>query len=180
MRGFTLIELIVTTAIMAIMVSVGVPSFKSIMDNHEASISLSTLRRTLQKTRTIALQTAQSALVCPIENKRCVSDWSLPLSIFNDLNNNFTLDDGEQLHIQVSNGVNHGYWQKKKANQSYIKFSPLGHAYGSATTFLYCSNSKNEKVAKQLVINFQGRIRTDSYLNGNGTPFPNVDPLNCE
>ena len=180
MRGFTLIELIVTTAIMAIILSAGVPGFKSMMDNHKARISLSTLRQTLQKTRTIALKTAQPALLCPLENKRCINDWSGPLSIFNDLNNNFSLDNDERLHIQVSNGVNYGYWQKKKANQSYIKFSSLGHAYGSATTFLYCPNSKNDKVAKQLVINFQGRIRTNNYLNSNGTPFANVDPLSCE
>jgi len=179
-RGFTLIELIVTTAIMAIMVSVGVPSFKNIMDDHKARISISTLRQTLQKTRNLALQKGQYALVCPLENKRCVGDWSLPLSIFNDINSNLTLDDNEQLHVQVSNQSNYGYWQKKRVKQNYIKFSPLGHAYGSATTFLYCPNSKNEDIAKQLVINFQGRIRTNSYLNSDGTPYANVAPLSCE
>ena len=179
MRGFTLIELIATTAIVATMLTVGVPSFKNLLENHHAKISLFTLRQTLQKARIFALKKGQKTLVCPIKNKQCVDDWSQPLAVFSDLNNNLTLDANEDLLVKVSNNVAYGYWQKKKATQSYIKFNNLGHAFGSATTFLYCPNSGSNNFAKQLVINFQGRIRTNSYLNTLGTPYSNVTPLIC-
>ena len=179
MRGFTLIELIVTFAVVAITVAFGIPSFKDTLDSHHARTSLSKLHLTFQRARTIALQSASDIIVCPMTELKCSGSWTQSLSVFGDANNNLTLDDDEQLYMRVGEGVNNGYWQKKKATQNYIKFNFIGHAYGSATTFLYCPNSNKEIYAKQLVISFQGRIRINSYLNDQKTPYPNVNPLNC-
>jgi len=179
MRGFTLIELMVSTAIFVIILTVGVPALGGMMENYHAKTSLSSLRSALISARTIALSRTQETIVCPVINNECVSDWNQPLAVFSDTNRNLTLEPDETLYLQMSNEVQRGYWQKKRSSTNYIKFSPMGHAFSSATTFLYCPDSGKGIYGKQLVINFQGRIRTNSYLSSRGTPFAAVAPLSC-
>ena len=180
MRGFTLIELIIVTAILSTTLSVGIPNFRAMLENHHARISLYTLRKILHKSRILALEYRIKVTVCPLKEKQCSNDWSNPLIAFNDINSDQVLDDNERVFMSVQNTMHYGFWQKKKATQSYINFTPLGHAFGSATTFLYCPNSGYDSAGKQLVISFQGRVRTNSYLSNRGTPYANLAPLSCD
>ncbi len=179
MKGFTLIELMASAAILTILLTVGMPSLGNLLDNYHAKTTLSVLQNTLQQARSLALSNSQYTLVCPMTDNECVADWNQPLSIFTDLNNNKTLDDGDIFHLRVGNENTHGFWQKKRISQNYIKFTPQGHAFSSATTFLYCPHSGKQNHAKQLVINFQGRIRINSYLSQQGTPYTSISPLTC-
>jgi type IV fimbrial biogenesis protein FimT len=178
-RGFTLIELIVSLAVLTLVLSFGIPNLKGITENHYARNNLAVLYHTMRKARVLSLKRGQDILVCPLDGQICSSNWALPLSVFGDTNNNHQLDSGEVLYIQANNKLKHGYWQKKRSTQNYIKFNSLGHAFGSATTFLYCPSSNQEVYAKQLVINFQGRIRINTYLNDQGKAYPNIAPLAC-
>ena len=180
MRGFTLIELIVVTAILIITLFIGIPNFRVMLENHHSRISLFTLRKILHHSRTLALEYQVEVTVCPLVNHQCTNDWSNALTAFNDVNKNRILDDNEHVFVTVQNPVRYGYWQKKKITQNYVKFTSLGHAFGSATTFLYCPNSGHNSAAKQLVISFQGRVRTDSYLSNRGTPYASLEPLSCD
>ncbi len=180
MKGFTFIELIASTAILLTILTVGVPALGGMLENHHAKTSLSSLRSALNSARTIALNRTQETIICPIKNNECVSNWSQPLAVFADINRNLTLDSNETLHLTVSNEVHQGYWKKKRSSMNYIKFSPMGHAFASATTFLYCPNSGKGTYAKQLVISFQGRIRTNSYFSSRGTPYAAIAPLSCQ
>ncbi len=179
MRGFTLIELVASTATLAIILTAGVPALTSLLDSHYAKTSLSSLRSTLMSARNIALIRTQETIVCPMENNACVNNWNQPLVVFSDINDNLKLEPDETIHLIVSNEINRGYWQKKRSSMHYIKFSPQGHAFSSATTFLYCPDSGQATHAKQLVISFQGRIRTNSYLSNRGAPYAALAPLSC-
>lgn len=179
MKGFTLLEFLTTTVILSITLSVGIPSMITMVEKYRASHSLNTLQSTLTKARLMALEKTEHTLVCPMMNDRCVDDWSKPLAAFNDRNENLALDQDDVLLFKSSNENDHGYWQKKRVTQNFVKFNPQGHAFSSATTFLYCPTSGKKEFAKQLVINFQGRIRVNSYLNPQGQPYQNVSPLGC-
>jgi len=179
MRGFTLIELVASTATLAIILSAGTPALISMIENHYATTSLSSLRTTLMSARNIALINTQETTVCPMKNDACVNDWNQPLAVFADINSNLELEPNESLHLIVSNEIHRGHWQKKRSSMYYIKFSPQGHAFSSATTFLYCPDSGKGTHAKQLVISFQGRIRTNSYLSSGGAPYAALAPLSC-
>ena len=179
MRGFTLIELIVALAVLSIIMSTGVPKFSDMLDEYYADIALSSLKNVFQKTRILALNNSQETIACPFKDNQCSDDWSLPIGVFHDQNQNLKLDPKELLYFKLSNEVKHGYWQKKRVKASFIKFTAQGYAFSSATTFLYCPDSGNSNSAKQLVINFQGRIRVNSYLNANGSPYSNLSPLSC-
>ena len=178
-HGFTFIELMVTCGIMAIIASTGIPALSNMFDNHQSSNSVRQLRQVLMSARSIALNKTTRITVCPIQNKKCNSDWKKPLAVFNDTNNNKTLDDGEKLYLTASNENSHGTWLTRSATMDSVNFNPQGHAFGSATTFLYCPNSNENQFARQVVISFQGRIRSDYYLSSQGTPYASLGSFNC-
>ncbi len=180
MRGFTLIELIVSLAVLSIIMAAGVPKFSDMLEEYYADIALYDLRSVFQKSRILALNNSQEVIACPLKGNQCSDDWTLPIAAFNDQNKNLKLDPEELLYFKISNEVNHGVWYKKRVKANYIKFTAQGYAFSSATTFLYCPDSGNNNTAKQLVINFQGRIRIDSYLNASGSPYSNLSPLSCD
>ncbi len=180
MKGLTLIELMASMAILAIILTIGVPAMNNLIESHHAKVSLSTLRSALMSARTLALSNSQETIICPIKHNTCMNNWSRPLVVFSDINRNLSIDPDETIHLKVNNDTHRGYWQKKKDTLNFIKFTPQGHAFSSATTFLYCPYSGNEIHAKQLVISFQGRIRTNSYLSRLGTPYAAVTPLSCQ
>jgi prepilin-type N-terminal cleavage/methylation domain len=178
-KGFTIIELLVSTTIIGILLSAAAPSLNLLFDRFHARYALSSLRDAFTHARTLALKSGASITVCPMQTTQCGHDWDQPLAIFMDLNQNLRLDPNETLHVSISNQITHGYWQKKKSKNNYIRFNPLGHAFSSATSFVYCPNSGRNDYAKQLVISFQGRIRTNHYLSSRGTPYAALAPLSC-
>lgn len=179
MRGFTLLELLLATAILSLIVTVGVPSISHIMDRSESNNNVSQFRRILTSARTIALSKSQATTACPIINQKCSNDWRQPIAVFVDENNNEEIDDGETWLLTGSNESKKGIWLPRNPDTKKVVFNERGHAFGSAMTFLYCPISGNYQYARQLIINFQGRIRSDQYLSNRGTPYASLRGFNC-
>ncbi len=168
-----------SVAILSILLSTAVPSVGYIIERYEAYIAVSTLANTFRRSRKLALQLQIEMTACPIKNNQCHNEWGSPITVFTDINNNQTIDPDESIFFSTEMKNTSGYWQKKRLNSPYMKFNPLGHAFSTATTFLYCTYSSKPMLAKQLVVNFQGRIRVNHYLSGNGNPFASLAPLTC-
>jgi type IV fimbrial biogenesis protein FimT len=180
MRGFTLVELIISIMIFSIIISVGVPSFLNMQDRFSTDFAKGRMQKTLLAARAWALANRKPIIVCPMLDGKCSSSWNDPLTSFYDKNDNLSLDDDELLIFQLPDHSPRGSWSKKKEKQNYIKFNAQGHAFSSATTLLYCPDSGNHQNAKQLIISFQGRIRSNNYLSSRGTPYASLAPLQCQ
>ena len=180
MRGFTLIELMVSVAILVSFFAFGIPQMQRMIERYESSTKFDTFRKTLIHARSLAQDKSANITLCPLQGTNCSSNWNNPISVFSDSNYNNMLDGNEELYYKTNIHSRHGYWQKTKSNQSYIRFNPLGHAFSSASTFLYCPFSNRDNIAKSIVINFQGRIRTTPYLNNNGSPYAYFTSINCD
>lgn len=180
MRGFTIIELVVAMAILVSFLALGIPKMHGMVERHNSQTVFYSLRRTLAQARGLAQDKLINICVCPLQGSSCSSNWDKPVSVFNDQNANNTLDDGEEIFFNTDVSTTYGFWQKSKASQNYVRFNPLGHAFSSATTFLYCPYSNRDINAKSIVISFQGRIRTAPYLNRNGQPYAHFSSLNCD
>jgi type IV fimbrial biogenesis protein FimT len=178
-KGFTLIELTVSFAVLTIILSLGVPKFETLIEIHKRNIAISSLKRIMVQSRALALENEISITACPMQNGQCINNWEAPITIFYDLNNNLAIDTNEAIFQTTQMDLTTGYWQKKRANSPFIRFNPQGHAFSSATTFLYCPISTNLELARQLVISFQGRIRIDHYLTQSGAPYASLSPLAC-
>ncbi|GGL96606.1 GspH/FimT family pseudopilin [Pseudomonas asuensis] len=79
-RGFTLIELMVTVAVLAIVLTIAVPSFNNLIQSSRARALVSELNGALQIARSEALKRRKNVIVCPRNDTGtdCDSgaDWS--------------------------------------------------------------------------------------------------------
>lgn len=178
-KGLTLIELMISIAFLTIILSISIPELGYIIDRHQSNTAVSKLKNILNSARIKSLNNEISLTVCPLINNQCTNSWSNTIAVFRDIDTDQILDEEEDLFLSTSLYSSNGYWLKKRSNTPFIRFSPQGHAFSSATTFLYCPFSGNNSAAKQVIINFQGRIRLDNYLSSNGKPFSTLAPLSC-
>ena len=76
-RGFSLIELMVTVAIVAILVAIGLPSFQSSMRSNRVATGTNELMASLSLARTEAIRSPGGAAICSTQNgTACGGDWN--------------------------------------------------------------------------------------------------------
>ena len=76
-RGFTLLELMVTVAIVAILLSIAVPSFKTTIEDNRQIAQINELLGSLMYARSEAITENKAIAVCASSTQTsCGSDWS--------------------------------------------------------------------------------------------------------
>lgn len=91
-KGFTLIELMVTIALMAIMLGIAAPSFVTFKRNSELTSIANNFLAALNAARTEAMKRNMFAMVMPANND---NDWSKGWTVFVDTNDNGVFDSGD-------------------------------------------------------------------------------------
>lgn len=76
-RGFTLLELMVTIAIVAILAAVGVPSFVSLIASQKLKTAASTLQASLNLTRAEALKRNANVTLSPRQAGQWNAGWQI-------------------------------------------------------------------------------------------------------
>src|SRR5215469_2877214 len=97
-RGFTLMELLVVMAIVAILLGLGVPSFRYITNAYRMSAEVNGLLGDLQFARAEAIREGQTVTVCASTNGTACTgggNWASGWIVFSDPNSNQTVDAGE-------------------------------------------------------------------------------------
>lgn len=90
-QGLTLLELLITLAILAILLAIGLPGFSSIIQNNRLAANTEELRSAIQLARATAVSRNQRVTL------RNLGDWGLGWEAFVDDNSNGLRDDGEPL-----------------------------------------------------------------------------------
>jgi type IV fimbrial biogenesis protein FimT len=180
-RGFTLIELMVTLTVAAILFAVAAPSFTPFVQNNRSAALINELHASLSHARSEAIKRNSSVTICKSTNGTgCgghTDHWHHGWIAFVDNDLDGAVDDGDEI-LRV-----HGLIPGSNTltfSQTTVLYSSNGLAGGGANgTFTLC-DTRGAAYAKGLVIGPSGRPRlaTDSDENGILEDGSNVD-LEC-
>jgi type IV fimbrial biogenesis protein FimT len=96
--GFSITELMVVMAIVAILLGIGVPSYRYITNSYRMSAEVNGLLGDLQYARSEAIKEGQTVTVCVSTNQTACTGgtaWANGWIVFSDPNANATVDAGE-------------------------------------------------------------------------------------
>ena len=96
--GFTLTELMVVLAIVAILLTIGVPSYRYVTNSYRMSAEVNGLLGDLQYARSEAIKEGQTVTTCVSTNSTACTGgtaWATGWIVFSDPNGNGTVDAGE-------------------------------------------------------------------------------------
>jgi len=164
-NGFTLIELMVSSSIMMILVSMGVPVLKSFMVELRVDNEISLICRLLLVTRNTAINENKNVTLCPLNNQNtCENQWKNTLSVFIDANNNKIYEpaSGERI-ITVKQSIFEGDILQYGNTRKGLTYAATGHlsSWGQNATFKYCPKGYAEK-SRGIVVSVSGRIYPSS------------------
>lgn len=154
--GFTLVELMVTLAIGAIILAFGVPSFQSMMRTNRAATQANEFTSAINLARSEAAKRGRNMVLCPSSNQTSCTggtDWAAGWLLFIDTNNNDTLDGAEQV-FRV--------WSQLSGNPTFtgptnVSYRPTGDITGSSASFGYSIDEKSQAIC----INAVGRSHVE-------------------
>lgn len=96
-KGFTLIELVVTIAIGAIVLTMGIPSFQNVILNNRIITQTNTFIGALTLARTEAIKNGTNTTICISDNGTNCSgtDWKFGWIVFSDPNASQSADSSD-------------------------------------------------------------------------------------
>ncbi len=97
-RGFTLVELMITLALAAILMSIGIPSFQSYMELNRLAAQSNQMVQSLNLARSEAGKRGGNIAVAPI----VAGNWAQGWQVWVDTNTNNAVDAGEQILLTVA------------------------------------------------------------------------------
>lgn len=171
MRGFTLIELMVTIALMVIMLAIAAPSFTQFRRNSELTSLTNTLAGAINAARTEAMKRGRNAMVVPLNNG---TDWNAGWTVFVDTDRTQTYNFGTDILVLEQSSAVPSYIRVSgngtaQDTPSYILFDASGYSktknggFGALTLSLARNDLSGARLTaetRRIVIAATGRLRT--------------------
>lgn len=170
--GFTLIELVVTMAIVAIFASYAIPSFNNVMERNRISTATNEMVSALVLARSEALKRSNDVTVCASTNQTSCSgtDFAQGWLVFLDCNRDGDLDDGANSVDCDNDGAVDDSEQIIKVHDE-ISGVFIGNA-GTNVSFNFAGRSAvatfnvgktSADIKKDVIISLVGRIRAQDH-----------------
>lgn len=160
-RGFTLIELMVTLSVAAILIAVAVPSFGSLISDNRISSSVSAFNQTLNLARSEAVRRGTVVSVCRSSDQiTCTNTpWDRGWLVWVDPNNNRIIDNAEvTIRVQGAlSGVISMVQAPAVAPFSYNSNGFLNINPGNVLTFDVCDSARVGETGRQIQIPAVGK-----------------------
>jgi type IV fimbrial biogenesis protein FimT len=174
-RGFTLLELMVVLAIVAILVTLAVPSFKQMIQSNTMSSNVNTFLGDMRYARSEAVRRGGAVVMCrsnlPETTQSCNGNvgagngWLTGWIIFHDLDNDGTRDAGEPV-LRVQGPITSMDSIIEPSSPSYkFRFNATGRLPGTTTTINFGSSDFANTVQRVVCVSVGGRARVagDAY-----------------
>lgn len=167
-RGFTLVELMVTLGIAALLMAIGAPQLRTFLQKQQVKADVDRLASAVRLARSEAMKRSGIVTICPLNNaddatptcaaaattKSWANGWMIFLSngpaagVFNDATDTI---------LKVEQGTRSGKVASRAAIPN-ISFQSLGIALAATGTFTI--GDSGETACTKLIMSMQGRPRT--------------------
>lgn len=156
--GFTLIELMVTLSVLAILLTIGIPSLQMFIQNSRLQSQSASLMGDLNYARAEAVRLGSPVAVCASADGATCSGaltWETGWVVFNDIDVDNLVDAGELLRAAPALG---GGNTMRTAQRPLVRFNAQGYSNGFADTFSTC-DTRGLGSARGVILSNQGRVR---------------------
>lgn len=173
-QGFTLVELLVTLAVSALLLAVAVPSTAVIVKSVRLSSASNVFLSGLYLARGEAIKRNARVVLCKsLDGVACamVGGWEQGWIVFHDANNN-GLRDANELVIRREASLSSGLRLRGNMNVArYVSFAPTGATKllsggFQAGTLTICHESAESGEGREIVLNAVGRPRVHKSMVG--------------
>lgn len=166
--GFTLIELIITVMLAAIVLTIGVPSFRTAILNSTRVAQTNELVGVLNLARSEAAKRGLRVVICrSSDGANCATDttsiWENGWIVFVDQNQDGQLNNAEDV-IKVQGSIDRNFTLRSGgAFTQWVAYLPNGVSTGNTGlgtgTFRLCDN-RGDGQARFIKISITGRVRS--------------------
>lgn len=169
-RGFTLVELMVVLAILAILLMLSAPSFTGFLRNSELSSAANSFVASLNAARSEAMKRNLPAMVMPLDAGR--ADWTKGFVAFVDVNRDGAYTEGVDVTVLTqaltANYLSISGTGTAKASPSYVRYDGSGFAKKADGSFSNlsisisrtdASNPETSGQIRRIFIGRTGRVR---------------------
>ncbi|MEW8026433.1 MAG: GspH/FimT family pseudopilin [Candidatus Thiodiazotropha sp.] len=163
--GFTLIELITTLAILLILLSMVMPSFRTLMVRNLQASEINSIVHHFNLARSLSISMQTHHILCPSsDGESCTNaaDWSHGYILYEDSNRNRSRDQNE-----LQQGVHrpmHGMSIEidSSRHRRYVVYRGDGRPSGYNLTLTFC-DPDDRIPPKAVIVNNLGRVRVSEF-----------------
>jgi type IV fimbrial biogenesis protein FimT len=164
--GFSLIELMVTVSVLAIVLAMGVPSFQQLISDNRMAVQANDFLAALNFGRSESIKRGQRITLCKsadLSSCTTAGNWGQGWIVFVDSNNNATADDGSGTLLKIHESLTPSALSGNTNVADYVSYTPDGttrltsNAFQAGTLTL-CPGASN-MTGRTITINAVGRAR---------------------
>lgn len=171
-QGFTLVELMITLVVAAILLSLAVPSFQTIIRNSRTATNANKLIATLHLAKSEAIK---RGLQVTVRRKSTTSNvWEEGWDVFSDINGNGAFNDngdtnlceaGEDCLIKTTSALTNNFTLRTTNYTDWMAYLANGMTTSSGLTndtFRLCDDLADTTTSKAITVNKTGRVRSET------------------
>ena len=155
-KAFTLIELIVTLAVAAVLAAIAAPSFAEIINNNRQTTEINELAAALHLSRSEAIKRGVNVTTCRSSNgTSCTGNWQDGWIVFQDTDDDGAVD-GEAI-LLVHGPISTGNTLNFDGSGNRVTYEASGYAVNHLGVYTLCDD-RGDPSAKGLDISPSGRV----------------------
>ncbi len=161
-HGFTLLELMTTLAVGAILLLIGVPGLQYLLADTAVQTEAFSLHTALHHARSQAIDTGEYVIACLAnEQEQCVKNGFSHILLFSDINRDRQLTAGNDGDTILFRGSPF-HQLTVTTNQTQFVFQPDGTQAGTPGSITLCGHGITNGVA--IIVAMSGRVRRQDII----------------